>query len=175
MITVQELTKNGSYMRAASVIVASLMCCGLVCAAQDPGRESLISRIEVQYTYSTVFGADSPFIGEMLRDARSSNPNIDEAMWKEVQIDVAAALTSVLTAKGGALDLFLRGGLDPLSTDELKRLSSLLSDPVYKKFQGSMNSAANQKQMVQSIMASSLSMMAAVNGVLTKHGLTVPH
>lgn len=162
-------------MRATPIIMASLMCCSLVRAAQDPGREALISRIEVQYTSSTVFGADSPFIGEMLRGAHSSNPTVDEAMWKEIQIDVAAALTSVLTAKGGALDLFLRGGLNPLSTDELKRLASLLADPVYRKFQGSMNSAANQNQMIQSIMGSSLSMMEAVNGVLAKHGLTVPH
>ena len=123
-------------MRPVAIMFVGFVFCTFAHAADDPNRAALISRIEVQYAAASVVGADSPIVEMILSSARPLNPNTEDTTWKEIRTEVAASLTSTLTEKGGALDVLLRGALDPLSTAELKRLSSLLSDPVYKKFQG---------------------------------------
>lgn len=162
-------------MRSVATILMSILLPTLALADEDPIRSGLVSRIEVQYTSASIVGSDSPVVAMMLTGARSRNPNTDEATWTDVRVEVAAALTLALTAKGGPLDDLVRGALDPLSTAELKRLSSLLGDPVYKKFQTAMTSSDNQKRMVQALMGNPTSMMGPVFDVLKKHNLSVPN
>ena len=161
-------------MRLIAAFLAGSLISTFAHSAEDSPHSALISRIEVQYLASTVVGPDSPIIDQWIAPARTLNPEVDQATWNGVKTDVAAALTSLLTAKGSALEVFFRGALDALSDAELARLSDLLNDPVYKKFQGAMGSTENQKRMLQAFMGDSLSMGAAVNGVLEKHGLKAP-
>jgi hypothetical protein len=162
-------------MRSVATILISILLPTLACADDDPIRSGLISRIELQYTSASIVGSDSPMVAMLLTGARSTNPSTDETTWTEVRVEVAAALTSALTAKGAPLDVMVRGALDPLSTAELKRLSTLLADPVYKKFQTAMSSSDNQKRMVQAVMGNPTLLMGPVFDVLKKHNLSVPH
>ncbi len=162
-------------MRSIATILIGILLPTIASADEATIRSDLVSRVEVQYTSASIVGSDSPIVAMLLAGARSTNPNIDEATWSEVRVEVAAALSSALTAKGGSLDVVVRGALDPLSTAELKRLSTLLGDPVYKKFQTAMTSSDNQKRMVQAVMGNPTSMMGPVFDVLKKHNLSVPH
>ena len=162
-------------MRLLVMLAASTMLSTFAHAADDPARSALLSRIETQYLTAAVVAPDSPMVDQWLTDARALNPDVRDADWAGVKSDVAGALTAALTRKGGAFEVFFSGALKTLSTADLKRLSNILGDPAFKKFQGAMASAANQRQLLQTVMGDALSMGEAVNGVLEKHGLKVPH
>jgi hypothetical protein len=162
-------------MRSVAIIVIAFAICTHARATDDSDREALIAQIEVQYAAASVVGADSPFVDMMLAGARPLNPTTSEAIWNDVKAEVAKAMTSALTAKGAGLDVLVRGALDPFSITDLKRLTTLLSDPVFKKFQVSVSSVDIQKRVFQAVMTNSLQMTGAVNAVLEKRGLKVSH
>ncbi len=139
-------------MRSIVLFVAGTIFSTFAHSADDSVRSALISRIEVLYLSAAMIRSDSPVVDQLLAGARTLNPDADSATWADVKTDVATALTLTLTGKGSALEAFFRSALDTLSNAELKRLSSLLNNPVYKKFQGEMSKADNQKRMMQAFM-----------------------
>jgi hypothetical protein len=158
-------------MRFIPMAILSAMLCGTACAAEEADRAAVISRIETQYATAAVIGKDSPMVEMMVANARSQNPNTDEATWTAIRAEVAAALTSMITAKDGVLDQLLSKALEPLSTPDLKQLADLLKNPVYVKFQAVVNSAENQTRMMQVLAAQMPAFVGGLNDVLQKHGL----
>jgi hypothetical protein len=154
-------------------IVLSLYASDVV--AQTNSRDAIIEKIESAYTRTTMFSAESPVVKNMLAPAMTTNPGVSTEVWTGIAKEVALALSKVMTEKGGLMDTFLRGSLEPLSEAELKRLETLLTDPVYLKFQAGMGSPSTQRQFVQAIMSNTERMGIAINEVLVKHGLKKIH
>ena len=69
------------------------------------------------------------------------------------------------------MEMFLRKSLDDFSDSELERLSDLLNDAAYVKFQRMMSSPAAQGQMMEAMIASALKLIPTINGILVRHGL----
>ncbi len=80
-----------------------------------------------------------------------------------------------MTEKGGPFDAVLHSALAPLSDDDLERLSVILADPAYLRFQAAMSRSATQKQFGKTLMENTLKMGAANNTVLVRHGLREVH
>jgi hypothetical protein len=122
-----------------------------------------------------MFSAESPFVKRMLTPATAANPGVSNEVCTDIAKEVAPALSSVMNEKGGLMDTLLRGAIAPLSEAELKRLEAILTDPAYLKFQAAMGAPSTQQQFAQALMANTMRMGAAINGVLVKHGLKEVH
>jgi hypothetical protein len=163
-------------MRFFAVLLAGLLCSAVARADDDSARTTLISRIAIQYY--TIYGIrpDSPVLNLMLSEARKLNPTVDEDGWRDIKAEVAPAVIAGMIAKGAAFDAYFNSALDTLSLAELRRLSNLLGDPVYVKFAMAMTSPENQRQMLAGIVGGDpMTISRAINGVLERRGLNVPH
>jgi hypothetical protein len=139
--------------------------------AQVTKRETLIARVEAGYFRAMVASVDSPVVDMILLRPKSANPGADSAVWREVKSETASAMSVALTEKDGAMAMFLRKSLDDFSDLELERLSDLMSDAAYIKFQRTTSSPAAQGQMMEAMVASALKLIPTINGILVRHGL----
>lgn len=144
-------------------------------ASNTASRNDTIERIEALQLNESVFTPDSPFLMSMLQPALQANPGVGDEELHAIRIEAAPALSKVLTEPGGLLDTTYRTALAPLSDAELDRLAELLSDPVWRKFNASMAAPATQQQFVKALMSNTLQTRAALDAVLTKHGLKTVH
>lgn len=143
--------------------------------ASPVSREALIQNIEDEYSSTTLFAADSPFVQTLLASAKSVNPGVSNAAWHGIAKEMEPALAKAVSGKGGLMDSLLRTPLETLSDSDLQRLTTILSDPVYQKFHTAMTSPAAQRQVVQSMMVNAWKLDAVVDQVLAEHKLNVPH
>jgi hypothetical protein len=139
--------------------------------AQVTKRETLIARVEAGYFRAMAASGDSPVIDMILLRPKSANPQADGDVWRQVKSETASAVSVALTENGGAMEMFLRKSLDDFSDSELERLSDLLNDAAYVKFQRMMSSPAAQGQMMEAMIASALKLIPTINGILVRHGL----
>ncbi len=143
--------------------------------AQKQTREMLITQVETEFSQSSLIPADSPFAEALLRPAKLANPGVSEKTWASIKPEVVLAASSAMTEKGGLFDAVLHSALAPLSDDDLERLSVILADPAYRRFQAAMSRSATQKQFGKTLMENTLKMGAAINTVLVRHGLREVH
>jgi len=144
--------------------------------AQTSHRDMTLRHIEeVAFGQTNVYTAKSPFIEMFLAPAKSANPSISLETWEKVKSDLAVALAKAMSENGGPMGGVLTGAVDTLSDDELERVSKLLDDPTYKKFQTALSRPEIQQRVMQKSAANSMKMIAVVNTVLANSGLKVPH
>lgn len=146
-----------------------------ISVAQTLPREALIGRIESIYIQTTMLSADSPFIEMFIGSAKSANPGVDGDTWSGIKQEITPMLSKVMTEKGGLMDVFLRKSLENFSDAELEKLSQILSNPIYNKFQIAMASPSTQRELVQALFGYTLNFNAVINSVLVKHGLNEVH
>lgn len=144
--------------------------------AQTPHRDMTIRLIEeVAFGQANVYTAKSPLIEMFLAPAKSANPGVSPETWEKVKSDLAAALAKAMSENGGPMGGVLTGAVDTLSDEELDRISKLLNDPIYRKFQTALSRPEVQQRIMQKSAANSMKMIAVVNTVLANSGLKVPH
>jgi hypothetical protein len=147
-------------------------------AAQESAnvaREQLVEQIENQYVSTAVLTPDSPVVGSILLDAKKANPDAPSEIWDTVRSEVAAAMTKLITERGGVLDVLVRNSLSSMSEGELVTLSRILADPTYRKFLGAMADPAAARQMQLGTAKMGLQMGPMINGILTGHHLKEVH
>lgn len=142
--------------------------------AQTP-RELLLDQVEAAYLRLAVLPPDSPIVDMWLQAPRAKNPQASEETWRTVKQELWTALSKVIGQKGGVLDKFLRRSMDGLSDSELERMGQILTDPVYARFQQTMTTPEAQKQLMQVMVDSALTMQGAMNEVLRQYGLREVH
>ena len=161
-------------MKFHSTVVSALSVLCLTAQAQTP-RDATIERIEAMYLSADVFTLDSPFLKLILDPAREANADVPPDEWAKVLGEVSLAVSQAFAVTGGPIDVAFRASVRDLSDDELDRLERLLSDPVYLKYQEAMRTPQTQGQLLQGIMSAGFSIEAAVNAVLSRHGLKELH
>jgi hypothetical protein len=146
-----------------------------VATAKAPSRDDLIDHVEAIYLQTSIFSSDSPLLDLFLQGPKAANREVSPETWSLVRKETATALNAAMTARGGALESILRKSLADLADKDLVRLATILKDPVYSKFQAALASPAVQKQMLQALMGDTVRINAAINGVLSSHGLAEIH
>lgn len=147
-----------------------------VTSAQTSPRELTIRHIvDVAFNQANVYSAKSPIIERLLGSAKSANPAVSPDAWEKMKPELSIGLTKAMSENGGVFGGALNGAFDELSDSELDRVSQLLDDPVYKKFQTALANPAVQQRVMQLSMASASRMNAALNIVLASHGLREVH
>jgi hypothetical protein len=150
----------------------------LVATASEPTtseKELLIDKVEGQSIGQFKFNKDSPIVMMMMADLKKANPEATAEVWNDVATEVAAQYTDMLTHKGGMMDQLLRPAMATLTLPELKRLSVVLTDPAYLKYQAAMQSQDIQRSMQQAMMTAGLQIAPMLNQILVKHGLKEVH
>lgn len=142
-----------------------------IAAAQASPRDVLIEHCETAYLRATTLSADSPLVDMLLASTKSANREASDDTWRGIRQEIAAAVTRSLTERGSTLDTTLRKSMEPLSDVELARLSQVLNDPAYTKFQSAMASPAAQKQFMQAMFDDAPKFQIVVNKILAQHGL----
>jgi hypothetical protein len=142
--------------------------------AQTP-RDVTIERIEAMYLSGTVLTPDSPCLKIILASTRDANSDVPPDEWARVSGEVSLGVSQAFAAKGGLIDVAFRASVRDLSDDEIDRLERVLSDPTYQKFQEAMRTPQTQGQLMQAIVSAGLIIDAAVNTVLSRHGLKEVH
>jgi len=162
-------------IKASALILCSALCAVAVASCQsNKTRDQLINRIEVEYLSNRALSS-SPLIATMIQDARKANPNAPEEIWPKLKLELIARSNDVLFGKDAAADHLVRHALASMSTDQLARLAVLLDDPSYKQFVSAMSSADAQRELLVSIMKSSLQLSATWNSILQSHQLQGVH
>lgn len=156
------------------MLIAGATLCSSSAIAADATRDALIQKVEIDSMKNTAFTPDSPLLDSMLAPAKAANPNVSATTWAAVQTDTATSITAVLFGPDSGVNAAMGQSLNELSNTELQHLDALLTDPVLIKFQRAMASPATQRAMLQGMSASALKMQAALNAVLTRHGLKLP-
>lgn len=162
-------------MKSVMLIGALLSLFTASACASPVSREALIQNIEGEYSSTTFFSPHSPFVQTLLAPAKSVNPGVSNSVWQGIAKEIAPALGEAVNGRGGLMDSILRTPLETLSDSDLQRLTVILSDPVYKKFQTAITSPTAQRQVVQSMMANAWKLNAVVDRALAEHKLNVPH
>ena len=158
------------------LVISIALIISAVASAQTSQREMTIRHIvEVAFNQANVYSAKSPIIESLLGPAKSANPGVSPEAWEKMKPELSAALTKAMSENGGILGGALNGAFDGLSDSELERVSQLLDDPAYRKFQVALANPAVQRRVMQSSMASAGRMNATVNAVLASHGLKEVH
>ena len=160
---------NGAHL---TVLVLLGPCAAL---AQTPAREAAIARIEQAYAQTSLLAPDSPFTERLLGGAKSANPQVSEEGWAAITPEVTAAVSAVMTDKGGLVDSLVRASVAALSDPELKRLLAIYEDPVFRKMQRAMASSTTQHELSKAMWGDTVRISGAINGVLTRHGLREVH
>lgn len=104
-----------------------------------------------------------------------ANPRVSNTVWIEISKEVGSALSKSMTEKGGMLYVVVRASVHPMSTSELKRLDTILNDPVYVKFEAGMSAPSTQRQMMQAAMVNAMRAGPIINRILVHHGLNEVH
>jgi hypothetical protein len=148
----------------------------LMClSAGADSRDEAIKRIESLQLTTSVFPPDSPFLADMLKPALIANPDVKKDEWDTIRREASVAISSAMTQPGGLIDVAYRASLESLTDVELNKLAVLLSDPVWRKFTISMAAPGTQQKIFKALMGNTSQMGAALNEVLTKHGLRTIH
>lgn len=158
-------------MRSILVLALSLFLWPSISVAQTLPRDALIDRIESIYVETSLLPPDSPMIEMFIDAAKATNPGVSSDIWLGIKQEIAIAFSKVMTEKGGVMDTMIRRSLENLSEVELEKLSQILSDPVFYKFQAAMVSTPTQKQLMQVMHSIQPKLKAAANSSLVGHGL----
>lgn len=142
-----------------------------IAAAQASPRDVLIERCETAYLRATTLSADSPLVDMLLASTKSANREVNDDTWRVIRQEIATAVTQSLTERGSMLDTTFRKSMESLSDAELARLSQVLNDPAYTKFQSAMASPATQKQFMQAMYGDAAKFQTVANKILARHGL----
>lgn len=162
-------------MKLFVVLTSTLLILSSPAAAQTSSREVLLDHIISIYVQSAIYTADSPFTEMLLKSAKDNNPGVSRDTWLAVKKETASALSKVLTEKGGYMDTIWRMALEHMSDAELERISQILDDPAFRKFQTSMADPAIQRQMLKGLVAITLKDNMAINEILKRYGLKPMH
>lgn len=160
-----------SHARAATALLCALILWTGVAAGEDAIREQWIERIEAQYMPAKLPAADSPIITSMIDQAKKANPTAPTEIWPIVQSELAASFREVVFGRGSAAEGMIRHALEPMSVDDMQRLSKLLDDPLYKQFTAAMSDPAAQKEAQTAMMKVGLQLGPVFNEILTRHQL----
>jgi hypothetical protein len=160
-------------MKSQNFVVAALLVLSTA-AAQEP-RDDTVRRIETMYMSADVLAPESPFLQIVLGSALEANAGVAPDEWVKVSNEVSLAISQMFAVKGGLVDVAFTASVRDLSDEELHQLERLVSDPVYQKFQKGMSAPQTQRQIMQAMMTSALSMDVVVNEVLSRHGLKEAH
>ena len=106
-------------------LVLLVLCGPSVLLAQTPAREASIARIEKAYAQTSLLAPDSPFTETLLGAAKAANPDVTEEAWAAIKPEVTAAVSAVMTDKGGLVDSLVRASVGALSDAELRRLMAM--------------------------------------------------
>lgn len=69
------------------------------------------------------------------------------------------------------MERMIRHALEPMSVDDMQRLSKLLEDPLYKQFTAAMSDPTAQKEAQTAMMKAGLELGPVFNEILTRHQL----
>jgi hypothetical protein len=164
-----------SWLKTLILTVLILILCSSLGSAQPSPREVIIEHIIATYTQGSLLRVDSPFAENLLRPAKSANPGVSKDIWVTVKAEVVTAVSKVMIEKGGLIVSLFRKSLEPLSDAELEKLSTILDDPVLKKFQAAMASPSTQQFFAKALFENTMKMTSAINIVLSGHGLKEVH
>lgn len=158
-------------MKRLALLVTLAALAPICVASGTDARDEIINRIESLQLSTVVLTPDSPLLVDLLKPALQANPDVAPGEWVQIRLEASDALSKVIGQPGGMVDASYRAALAPMPDAELDRLAVLLSDPVWRKFSASMAAPATQQQIVKGLMANAAQMIAALNGVLARHGL----
>ena len=139
--------------------------------ARADSREELIEKVESLQVRALLTSGQLPLVNLILGAARRANPAVIENTWMEIREETVSAMGKLLIFSGSDFDVTFRRSIESLSDGELQKISSILSDPIYAKYQEAIVAPSvmqgfmgAQKQMGQSL-------LAVMNKVLLKHGI----
>ena len=161
-------------MRTAAAAFV-LLFASTACLSQSGTREETLHKLEGAFQTATAFTAESPFLLDMLSNAKAANPGVPETTWQALRPEFAASITASLQNDGGATLRWLRVAFASLSDPELEHVAQIYSDPVFLKAQQSMASAPSQQESMRRNLVNAQLISRGINSVLRSHGLKEVH
>lgn len=158
-------------MRKALMLAGIFALSASLGVARADSREELIEKVESLQVRALLTSGQLPLVNLILGAARRANPAVIENTWMEIREETVSAMGKLLIFSGSDFDVTFRRSIESLSDGELQKISSILSDPIYAKYQEAIVAPSvmqgfmgAQKQMGQSL-------LAVMNKVLLKHGI----
>ena len=158
-------------MSKALMVVSILILSASLGVARADSREELIEKVESLQVRALLTSGQLPLVNLTLGAARRVNPAVTESTWREIREETISAMRKLLIFSGSDFDETFRRSVESLSDGELQKISLILSDPIYTKYQEAIVAPpvmqgflSAQKQMGQSL-------LAVMNKVLLKHGI----
>jgi len=166
---------HGDIVRIVAIAIALLVASAGSIAHQVSTCEDSLRSLERVLKASTVFTAESPLLFDILRMAKSANPDVPEDAWQKLGPEIAASVSASMKNDGGATLRWLRVAFAQLSDSELERIAQIYRDPVFVRAQMSMSSASSQQEAMRRTLLNSQLMVRGINAVLKSRGMIEIH
>jgi hypothetical protein len=172
------MIENYFVSRRARVVMASLFLVFLSGSANgsvqtSAATEALIDRVVALTEHGDPAAMEKTMAGYLIEASKSFNSGVPDETWKSVRADVNEVISNKIKPGYGEQALLTRHFIESakFSDDELRRLITMLQDPVMQRWAVAMRDSSTANYMATLSQQVNNQMWFVVSIVLRRHGL----